>query len=377
MSISSQKKFLISLSLLTSLLHAEYRFPQKMVVKTPVADLRAQPIANTAQLPAGPNDNPLQISQLLLGEHVVAHEEFIDEKNISWLRINSLQQEFFYEPLEWHGFPGWIQADQAIAVDQYPESNLAIKNYAATLYDEQNQKICLLSLGTRLWGKKYNHDLWETTLPTGIKAYIKDSDVYYFDQTIRNSVNELRKSIVKTAQSFIGNLYSWGGRTAQYEEFSISSVDCSSLVNLSFMAHGLQLPRMSHEQFLRSSRIEDCSDLQPGDLIFFSTITKNPMRMDHVMMFIGNDTLIESTFADDKNVRIASFSKRMGQPCHTIKNGDIVYDRDTAFYVFFGTFLEDKVLLQSLRNNAIKNEYDLTYMNKRNMYKDLNFCRYH
>lgn len=371
------KYFLTLLCSLTNIVYAGFKFPQKMVINVPVTDLRFQPKSNTAQLPAGPDDNPLQITQLLLGEHIMAHEEFIDENNISWLRINSLQQEFFYEPLEWHGFPGWIQTDHAVPVEQYPNSNLAVKTYVAHVYDDHNQKISSLSLGTRLWGEKYNQELWEIILPNGSKAYINDADVYFFDQTIHESIDDLRTSIVNTAHKFVGNWYSWGGRSAQHEEFSISSVDCSALVNLSFMAHGLQLPRMSHEQFLRSTRIESCSDLQPGDLIFFSTITKNPMRMDHVMMFVGNDTLIEATFTGDYTCRVVSFSERMGQSCYTIKNGDIVYDRDIAFYVFFGTFFQDKNSLQSLRNDAIKNQYSLTYMNKRNMLQDFNYCKYH
>ena len=362
---------------LTNIVYAEYNFPQKMIISVPVTDLRFQPKANTAQLPAGPNENPLQITQLLLGEHIMAHEEFIDENNISWLRINSLQQEFFYEPLEWHGFPGWIQAHHAVSVESYPTSNLAVKKYVADVYDEKKTRICSLSLGTRLCGQQCDQDMWEIILPTGAKAYINNSDVYFFDQTIHESVNELRKSIIQTAHAFVGNWYSWGGRSAQHEEFSISSVDCSALVNLSFMAHGLQLPRMSHEQFLRSIRIESCSDLQPGDLIFFSTITKNPMRMDHVMMFVGNDTLIEATHAANHTTRVVSFSQRMGQSCYTIKNGDIVYDDDIAFYVYFGTFFENETLLQSLRNDALKNEYCPIYMNKRNMHEDLAYCRCH
>lgn len=372
------KKYALGLfSSLTITLQAEYNFPQKMAIKVPVTDLRALPKANSAQLPAADNDNPLQITQLLFGEHIVAHEEFTDENNVTWLRINSLQQEYFYEPLEWHGFPGWIQADHATEVEHFSNHNLAVTSYVAPLYDEQSNKICSLSVGTRLYGQKHNQDLWEIILPTGSKAYINNTDVYFFDETIHESVEEIRKKIVQTAYNFVGNWYSWGGRSAQYEEFSISSVDCSALVNLSFMTQGLQLPRMSHEQFLRSKRIDNCSELQPGDLIFFSTISKNPMRMDHVMMYVGNDTLIEATYAADHKSRIASFSQRMGQPCHTIKNGDIVYDGDIAFYVFFGTFLEDESLLQSLRNDAMKNEYSSVYMNKRNMCQDLNYCRYH
>lgn len=377
MTTTAHKYVFILLGSLTNFAYAQYNFPQKMVISVPVTDLRFQPISNTAQLPAGPDDNPLQITQLLLGEHIMAQEERIDENNVSWLRINSLQQEFFYEPLEWHGFPGWIQADHAVPVEQYPNSNLAVKSYVADLYDNEFKQICSLSLGTRLWGQKYNQDVWEIILPTGSKAYIKDTDVYFFDETIHESIQDLRTSIVNTAHKFVGNWYSWGGRSAQHKDFSISSVDCSALVNLSFMAHGLQLPRMSHEQFLRSTRIESCSDLQPGDLIFFSTITKNPMRMDHVMMFVGDDTLIEATHAGNHSCRVVSFSERMGQPCPTIKNGDIVYDRDTAFHVFFGTFFEDRSLLQSLRHDAIKNQYSLTYMNKRNMPQDCNYCKYH
>jgi len=353
--------------------------PKKMIISVPVTDLRELPQKNSAQLPACNTDNPLQITQLLMGEHIIAHEEYIDAHNVKWLRINALQQEFYYEPLEWHGFPGWIQADHAVPTEQYPTCNLVVTSYVASLYDQNNQKICSLSIGTRLLGQQLTNTSWQIRLPNCTAGYINNDDVYYFDQSIQESAQELQHSIVKTAQKFVGSWYSWGGRSAQYKDFSISSVDCSALVNLSFMTKGLQLPRMSHEQFLRAQPIECCKDLQPGDLIFFSTIIKNSLRMDHVMMYIGNDTLIEATYAGNHQARIVSFSHRMGQACYTIKNGDTVYDYQTnnTFQVFFGTFLGNPELLQSLRNDSLKSEYFPTYMFKRNFSKDLNYCRYH
>ena len=314
-----------------------YYFSQKMIVCKPVIDLRSQPTANTANLPA--LENKFQITQLLLGEHIIAHEEFIDSYQTKWLRINTLQQEYFYEPLMWHGFPGWIKADGAIQIDTFPTYNLVIKSYLANIFDNQNNKIFTLSIGTRLFGQRYNESIWKITLPDKKTAFIKDSDIYFITPTIQESTEDLRKSIIKTTFKFLNNWYSWGGRSAQNNDFGISSVDCSALINLSFLSHGLQIPRMSHEQFLRSEPIENCKKLQPGDLIFFSPIKEEAKRMNHVMMYLGNNLLIEATGADFMVTRITSFDKRMGQPCNgLLNNGDIVKDADDDYYVFFGSF---------------------------------------
>lgn len=343
---------------------------KKMIVTSCVADLRYQPKANDSELklPTSDQTNPLQITQLLLGEHVIAYEEFVDENNKLWLKVNAPQQQFYHIPDAWHGYPGWIQAKDAIEVEKFPKCNIVINQYTADIFDENNQTICTLSIGTRLNGTKINNDLWSITLPSGQKVFIKNCDVYFMSPIVQESIEDLRKSIVETSLKFLGNFYSWGGRSAQNDRY-ISSVDCSALVGLSFLAHGLQLPRMSHEQFLNSTKLNFCSDLQAGDLIFFVSITKHFTRMDHVMLYLGNNQfngentdgkIIEATFAQNHVVRTVSFQDRMGTECHRIASGDIVDDHGYKFYVYFASFLNDPAMIQTLRDNALNHEYRQT-----------------
>lgn len=342
-------------------------FPKKMIVTSCVADLRYQPKANDRELklPTSDQTNPLQITQLLLGEHVVAHQEFMDENKILWLKVSALQQQFYHIPDGWHGYPGWIQAKDVIEVEKFPSYNIVVNQYTADIFDEKNQAICTVSIGTRLHGEKINSDTWKVFLPNGQKGFLHDGDVYFMNPTVQESIEDLRNSIAKTSLKFLGDFYSWGGRSAQNDQF-ISSVDCSGLVGLSFLAHGLQLPRMSHEQFLHSQKIDFCSELQTGDLIFFVSITKHFTRMDHVMLYLGNSLLedkkicgqiIEATPAQNHVVRIVSFQDRMGTECNQITSGDIADDQGYKFYVYFGSFLHDASMIQKLRNDALNHEY--------------------
>jgi len=349
--------FLLLNSLCT--LNGQAEFSQKMIVNVPVADLRAQPQASTSdlQLPTSDLTNSLQITQLLLGEHILAHEEYIDENSTVWFNVSTLQQEYYHVPHGWHGFPGWMQANQLIAVNDYPPHNLVINNLLANIFDELGNTIYTLSIGTRLHGTQTTSNVWSVRLPDGKLAFINDSDVCFIQQQVHESNNALQKSIALTAIRFIGSFYSWGGRSAQNDQLGISSVDCSALIHLSFLAHGLQIPRMSHEQFLRSHKIELGSDLQPGDLIFFASIKKRSTRMDHVMLYLGDNQLLEATFADAHTVRLVSFQQRMGKPCSDMKSGDIVDEEFDQFYVYFSSFLRDSALLQSLRTDALNHQY--------------------
>jgi len=338
--------------------HMHPTFFKKMIVQVPVADLRYQPKANdsTLKLPTSDLKNPLQITQLLLGEHVMAHEEFFDENKTRWLKINTLQQQFYYIPDGWHGYPGWIEADQLIDVDTFPDHHIVVNQYFADVFDKNHQTLLTVSLGTRLVGIQISPDLWQLTLPDGRIGFIQNTDVYIIDPIIHETTDELRQNIITASLKFLGNYYSWGGRSAQQDQ-KISSVDCSALVSLSFLAQGLQLPRMSHEQFLHSQKIEHGSDLQPGDLIFFVSISKRFTRMDHVMLYLGHDQIIEATPAGKEVVRIISSKDRLGKPCNMICAGDILNDNGYKFYIYFGSFLQDPLLLQKLRDNALRRNY--------------------
>jgi cell wall-associated NlpC family hydrolase len=60
----------------------------------------------------------------------------------------------------------------------------------------------------------------------------------------------LRGEIVKTARSFIGLPYLWGGSSPE------SGFDCSGLAMAVYHLNGLDLPRSSREQFESGSPVE-------------------------------------------------------------------------------------------------------------------------
>src|SRR3990167_494638 len=308
-------------------------------------------------LPTSDQTNPLQITQLLCGEQVIAHEKFVDENKKVWWRVNTPQQQYFSEPIGWHGYPGWILDEDLIKVEDFMPHNLVICSKLATMFYRNDQRIESLSIGTRLFGVQKMHNFYQIVTPNREIAYIHTDDLCPLTEIVEKSADQLRASIIATAKEFVGDWYSWGGRSAQNDDFGISSVDCSALIGLSFLAHGLQIPRMSHEQFLRSQHIAACKDLQPCDLIFFASITKRSTRMDHVMLYLGDDQILETTFADEHKVRIVSFQERMGKPCNTIASGDMISWNDEEFYVYFGSFLQDPTMIQRLRDDALKNEY--------------------
>ncbi len=79
--------------------------------------------------------------------------------------------------------------------------------------------------------------------------------------------------VIRTAQSFKGTPYRYGGMTRK-------GVDCSGLLHVSFKSAGVNLPRSAKEQSKFGKKITK-EDLQPGDLVFFSK-KKVGRKVNHV-----------------------------------------------------------------------------------------------
>lgn len=86
---------------------------------------------------------------------------------------------------------------------------------------------------------------------------------------------EKLQTVIRTAKSFIGTPYKWGGTTR-------AGMDCSGLLINSYAAIHFQLPRTSHEQSKIGQKIK-LKDLEPGDLVFFAT-GKKKHKITHVGM---------------------------------------------------------------------------------------------
>ena len=90
-------------------------------------------------------------------------------------------------------------------------------------------------------------------------------------------------ALSSTALSLRGAPYRNGGTTP-------SGFDCSGFVQYVFGQHGVAMPRETREQFRVGGRV-DRDRLQPGDLVFFTTIAPGA---SHVGIVIGGDQFVHA-----------------------------------------------------------------------------------
>lgn len=114
---------------------------------------------------------------------------------------------------------------------------------------------------------------------------------------INNQVIESSSSLVKTALTYIGVPYKFGGN-------SKAGLDCSALVQQVFAkAMNLSLPRVAAEQARATKKIAK-QDLKPGDLVFFNT---RKFVNSHVGIYVGDNQFIHAPRTGAK-VRVESMS---------------------------------------------------------------------
>lgn len=107
--------------------------------------------------------------------------------------------------------------------------------------------------------------------------------------------DQKRRQIVKTALSYLGTPYRWGGK-------STFGIDCSGLCFMSYFLCGLSLYRDAEPDARYVKKIS-FSELEPADLIYYN---------GHVTMYIGLGEYIHSS-ATLGGVKISSFDGNSGK----------------------------------------------------------------
>lgn len=107
---------------------------------------------------------------------------------------------------------------------------------------------------------------------------------YTAARILESGRGDLRQQLVDTAMRFLGVPYRWGGTDDE------NGMDCSGLTMVCYRLNGLNLPRVSRNQF-QSGRLIPKEELRKGDLVFFAT--RGP-DVSHVGMYIGEGKFIHA-----------------------------------------------------------------------------------
>ena len=89
--------------------------------------------------------------------------------------------------------------------------------------------------------------------------------------------------VTGTALSLRGVPYVYGGD-------SPAGFDCSGFTQYVYGRHGVRLPRQAADQYRVGARV-DRDDVQPGDLVFFTTVAPGP---SHVGVALGEGEFVHA-----------------------------------------------------------------------------------
>jgi cell wall-associated NlpC family hydrolase len=114
------------------------------------------------------------------------------------------------------------------------------------------------------------------------------------------SPTEPNQEIPIYALSLVGTPYRYGGNDPE------TGVDCSGLVGHVFReAAGIRLPRSS-EEISRHESMQEISELQPGDLVFFNTLNR---PFSHVGVYIGESRFVHASSSQTRIVMVSDMTQ--------------------------------------------------------------------
>jgi hypothetical protein len=226
-------------------------------------------IASAAIAPvlAEPRVRAEQVTQLVLGESAS-----VSESRGDWRRVCT----------HLDGYDGWINSGYLQEIDD-------------TAADEWRSRASGWSDGAtvRIGGVHMQ-------LPLRARVVLEGNSVSLPDgrrgQLGTGSIREMGQAMAAARakaperwafEHFAGSPYQWGGVTPW-------GVDCSGLVQTTFAARGVLLPRDSAQQVVHGT-VMSLEAIRPGDLLFFSG--ESSSSITHVAFAGDADTLIHSTLA--------------------------------------------------------------------------------
>jgi len=199
------------------------------------------------------------VTQGLLGES----NEIIDTSG-NWYKVR-----------QWDGYEAWGHGFYGVTHENSYSTSHTFFGHHGQILDQDGHLVRSIHFGSSL--NAQGHDgHFHVSLPDGIVGTTHES-------LSAENLSLSRQSILEMAKSFSGIPYAWGGKSSM-------GVDCSGFVQSVFKAHGIELPRDSHEQSDHFKDVIDLEQCQLGDLLFFAEEDK----ISHVAISLGGKELINA-----------------------------------------------------------------------------------
>lgn len=240
--------------------------------------------ATSLNLRSGPSTDYERITLIMKNQRLV----ILDKGDGKWYHVN-------YE-----GKVGYVDADYLKDVNTVENFNASgeITATSVRLREKPNtDSNVLASLDT---GNKVSvigiNEGWYKVKVSGKTGYVRSDLMKITGESTeviteyipadQSEGSELGRKIVKLALQFEGYDYVYG------EESPEKGFDCSGLVWYCFKQYGYDLERRASLQYKNNGTTVSKSNLQPGDLVFFSS---NHSSVTHVGIYIGDDQFIHAS----------------------------------------------------------------------------------
>lgn len=140
---------------------------------------------------------------------------------------------------------------------------------------------------------------WLKVLHNGQTGFINKQSTSLANSNENKSIpsKTTGENIVNFAKKYLGKPYIYGSTNLE------KGTDCSGFTYAIFKQFGINLNRVSKDQYLNGTNVSK-ENLMPGDLVFFNTGS----RINHVGIYIGNGQYIHSTDSKNQGVIISNLS---------------------------------------------------------------------
>jgi len=197
-----------------------------MEVKACVVDMRREP------RPDAPVD-----TQVLYGERVTVYDEL---EGWAWAQLSR------------DGYVGWIAANTLWSEISTPTHRVCVpRTFIYPAASIKRPPLSALPLGA------------EISILKEHESFLVTRDLGFVWRTHLAPLESSESDFVAVAEKMIGVPYLWGGKSSL-------GIDCSGLVQVAFLAAGMEAPRDSDMQEAQlGDRLEPGAPLRRGDLVFW------------------------------------------------------------------------------------------------------------